>query len=181
LNRSTNNRRLLGIGAAVILSLSLPALVGKLEARQFRSARPIATPVQTVPDLPDGARAVANIVPLQREYVEPAVQEVMASWNTDGLGEHLGDGFYDRTRLLDVVDTIVPRDAKIRLQSIQSVQTLQQYIQPDPAREGAEQLVSKVTVTARTQVEFNSPDTGFQRLPGVNEFLLKITHSERDR
>ena len=70
------------------------------------------------------------------------------------------------------MDTLVPRDAILSVQSVQGIQTLQQYLMP--ADEG-EDLVSIVSATVRTQLEFNNPSTGFVRLPGVNEFVLQVT------
>jgi len=104
---------------------------------------------------------------------------VIESWNQGGLDEQLARGFYDRTRLLDAVDTVAPRNATLRLQSVQGVQTFAQYIEPDPQAPGSERLVSKVSVTARTQLEFVAPDGGFVRRPGVNEFLLSIIYPEQ--
>ena len=83
----------------------------------------------------------------------------------------LADSFYDKSRLLDVMDTQVPRDARLSIQSIQGIQTLQQYRVPDAG--GRDSLVSIVSATVRTQLEFNSTN-GFVRLPGTNEFLLKV-------
>ena len=99
---------------------------------------------------------------------------VLGKWNKPGMSETLAQEFYDSRRLLDAMDTIVPRDATLKLQSIQGIQTLQQYLVP-AADSGQNEIVSIVSVTARTQVEFEKPGTGFVRLPGVNEYVLKIT------
>ena len=37
-------------------------------------------------------------------------------------------------------------------------------------------LVSRVSVTVRTQVEFNDATAGFQARDGVNEFVLTLRH-----
>jgi hypothetical protein len=150
--------------------------VATVDARQFRYLQPIATPGVRQAALPDGARPVEQITPLTREQVEPALARVLDSWNSQALDEQLGEGFYDRSRLLDVIDETAPRDASLRLQSIQGVQTLQQYIEPDPASAGSDRLVSRVSVTARTQLEFTASDGKFTRRPGVNEFILRIAY-----
>ena len=35
-------------------------------------------------------------------------------------------------------------------------------------------IVSVVSATVRTQLEFNSPELGFVRRPGTSEFILEI-------
>ncbi len=85
----------------------------------------------------------------------------------------LATNFYDKSRLLDALNTNYPRDAKLRILAVQGVQTLAQYVQAGAG--GVEQLVSRVSVTARTQVEFNDPRTGAQRLEGTNEYILLFT------
>lgn len=144
-------------------------------ARQFRSAKPIATPASATFQLPEGARPVDEIVPLSREQVTPALNEVIEAWNGAALEETLSDDFYDASRLNYALDNIAPRNARLEVQSIEGVQTLQQYIEDDPDRAGRERLVNRVSVTARTQIEFENAQGAFQRRSGVNEYLLKIT------
>lgn len=172
--RTSTAERLWPVLALVVLCLTTAA-----QARQFRAVRPIATPVAAASALPDGARAVDEVVALSREQVEPAVQRVIESWNRGTLDSQLARGFYDRMRLLDAVDTVAPRNATLRLQSVQGVQTLQQYIEPDPQAPGAERLVTRVSVTARTQLEFVEPGGDFVRRPGTNEFVLSIIHPDQ--
>lgn len=148
-----------------------------LEARQFRALNPIAAP-HPAAALPAGATPVAEVVAVPRADVERALERVVKAWNSQQLEQHLAPAFYDRSRLLDALDTSAPRDATLRLQSVQGVQTLEQYTRPDPAHPGDEQLVSRVSVTARTQVEFRGSDGTFTRRDGVNEFILRITHAE---
>ena len=166
--------------AILVFGLLLVVMITVVDARQFRSMQPIATPANKgETELPEGARVVEKIQPLTVKQVEAAVEKLLSSWNTSELGEHLGDDFFDSSRLLDAINTVAPRDAKLRLQSVQSVQTLQQYIEPNPNKHGQEQLVSKVSVTARTQLEFQAADGGFQRRVGTNEYILKITFPEQ--
>jgi hypothetical protein len=140
---------------------------------QFRSFTPIASPRSYVSGLPAGTVAVEQLVPLRRSEIESRLEKIIEQWNNPGMAATLAEEFYDRTRLLDAVNTDIPRDAKLRILSIQSVRTLRQY--QVPAMNGeAEINVSIVSATARTQLEFNSP-TGFVRLPGTNEFILRIT------
>ncbi len=156
------------------LTITLLAMAGLLvlssgsPARQFRQLAPIATPTTTARALPEGAKPVANPRPLPRARVERLLRGVLAKWNGAGMTQTLAPEFYDRSRLLDTVDRLAPRDATLRLLSLQGVQTLQQYQQGD-------RRVSIVSATARTQLEFNDPTLGFVRRQGVNEFILRIT------
>jgi hypothetical protein len=112
-----------------------------------------------------------------REQVEPAVRELLQSWNTAGLANKLAQQFTDSQRLLDTLHVQAPRDASLRLQSIQGVQTISQYLLQDSTT-GGQNRVSIVSVTIRTQLEFNSPTAGFVRRAGLNEYILRITNRE---
>ncbi len=159
-----------------VLLISITGLVANIsQARQFRLLTPIASPEQPLANVPAGAVAVEAVTPLSRQVVEPMVRKVIEQWNTPGMISTLSDQFYDKSRLLDVMDTGVPRDAKLRVQSIQGIQTLQQYINPGAGTERGE-MVSIVSATVQTQLEFNSSN-GFTRLPGTNEFILQITQT----
>lgn len=159
----------------LVLFICTLCLIGGLtQARQFRILQPIATPINQVVDLPVGAIPVEQPQLITREEAEPYVQQVIEKWNTNQMAETLSDEFYDKSRFMDVMDTVVPREAKLRIQSVQGVQTLQQYIMPNPTGERGDQ-VSIVSVAVRTQLEFNSPTAGFVSLPGTNEYILEIT------
>lgn len=149
------------------------------QARQFRHIVPIASSEKPTANLPEGAIPVDQVIQLDRDEVEPLLREVLEEWNGSGMAGTLAEEFYDNSRLMDAMDTIVPRDAKLRLQSIQGIQTVQQYILPDQVGD-RDKMISIVSATARTQVEFESPGTGFVRLPGINEFILKVTHIEAE-
>jgi len=140
---------------------------------QFRTLVPIASPKSQADAMPEGAVAVEEFSPIPRSVVEPQLEMILAKWNTPEMASTLSDQFYDRTRLLDLVNTEIPRDARLRVLSLQNVRTLQQYELP-AANSESPAKVSIVSATARTQLEFNSP-TGLVRLPGTNEFILKVT------
>jgi len=157
----------------LILFVCLLSLVGSpSQARQFRLLAPIASPEDPAAQLPAGAKPVEEVQPISRQEVEPMLRKVIEQWNTGEMSTTLSDQFYDKSRLMDVVSTGVPRDAKLRIQSIQGIQTLQQYQMP--AENDKKNLVSIVSATARTQLEFNT-SAGLQRRVGTNEFILKIT------
>lgn len=132
---------------------------------------PIATPKSSL-RLPQGARAMDVIRPVSAETVEAAVRQLAAAWNTPNLPKYLAPNFYGKDRLVESVNRQLPRDAKLRVLGIQSMQTVAQYIQPDG--DGRELVVSRVSVTVRTQIEFNDPRTGLRRLEGTNEFTLRV-------
>jgi hypothetical protein len=168
LRKSRDNTRL-------VLFVCLLSLTGsQSQARQFRILTPIATPSEQTSNLPKGAIPIERPQPLSRGDIEPLLQQVIEKWNSSEMASTLSDQFYDKSRLLDVMDTGVPREAKLRIQSIQGIQTLQQYLTPDPEG-GRGERVSIVSATVRTQLEFNSPMAGLVSLPGTNEFILKIT------
>lgn len=147
------------------------------QARQFRSLIPIATPSQVSTRMPEGGIPVQQVRQMDRGMVESAVRQVVEKWNTPDMSRVLADEFYDSSRLLDNMDTLVPRNATVRLQSLQGIQTLQQYVVPGEGG-GGDKVVSIVSATALTQVEFEQPGGGFVRLPGTNEYILKITTME---
>ncbi len=154
------------------LALLAVVLASPVESRQFRSVVPIATPARIKSALPDGAQAVDKPEQLDRSKVKAAVDQVLSKWNTGEMEGTLSDQFFDRTRLTDVVDNVVPRDAILRVQSVQGVQTLQQYVMPG---DDGNSRVSIVSATVRTQLEYNDPESGYVAVPGVNEFILKVT------
>ena len=166
-------------GTALIIALLL--LLGstyldgnRVEARQFRQVIPIATPAKSVSALPEGAVAIEKPKDLDREVVKSAVNQLVSKWNTGELSEVISDTFFDKTRLTDAVDNLAPRDATLTIQSVQGIQTLQQFVMPG---DNGDSTVSIVSATVRTQLEYNDPDSGFVRLPGVNEFIFKVTES----
>lgn len=161
------------IGWACGLLLALAA-AHPAAARQFRGLMPIATPAAERASLPPGAQPVSVVQPLSREQVEPLVRKVIDAWNGPGLETVIGASSYDRQRLLDAVDRRVPRDARLEMQSVQGVQTLSQYTLPPDAEHGS-RLISRVSATVRTQIEFELPGAGLQRRLGTNELILQVT------
>lgn len=141
---------------------------------EFRVVKPIATPKVSAP-LPAGARRVKERKPIDLQKLADAIKDIMASWNTPKLASKLSDKFYDKDHLLDALNTRVTRDARLSILSIQGIQILDQYV--IAGQSGAlDTYVSTVSATVRTQVEFNDPVNGFQRLNGTNEYILKVTH-----
>ncbi len=156
-------KAILRAALALAALAALPAF-----AQEGRAFNPIARPAAR-PALPDGAVRTTPPVPVPRDVVELAVNQVAKAWNHRRLDAILAPGFSRRAELIDALETKVPRDATIRLTAIQGWQVLDQYRQ-------AGLLVSRVSVTVRTQVEFNDATAGFQARDGVNEFVLTLRH-----
>ncbi len=142
-----------------------------VHAREFRTLNRIPTPKQV---LPDGAKAVAKIRPVGRNIVKEAVNNIVGAWNTPKMEDTLAEDFFDKSRLVDAIEDIekVPRDTRLRILSIQGIQTLSQQIQTDAS--GVEWVESIVSATVTTQTEFNDADAGFQRREGNNELIIRI-------
>lgn len=138
------------------------------QSREFRALNPVNASVQ----LPNGAKPVKELKAVAPQLVNKAVEQLMASWATPEMQAYLSKDFYDKNRLEDVIDTLVPRDAQVRILAVQGVQTLQQHEEAVPGDPAASQRVSRVSVTVRTQLEYNDSDGVFVQLPGTTEYIL---------
>lgn len=153
----------------ILITFGLPSVT---LAREFRQFDTIATPKR----LPKGTTPVAKPKPVKPQVMKDAVKDLMSSWNQGDFDQKLGDALYDKQRLLDSISEKVPRDAKVRVLGAQNIQTLQQYVQP--AKNGTSAVVSRVSVTARTQIEYHDPKKGFQRIDGKNEYIFEVRVEE---
>lgn len=157
------------IGAAVVAL----GIAGPSQSAEFRRANPLPTPEL----LQRGAAgAVARIIePVSRARVEAAIRRVFDTYTNMSPGRLeavLAESFFDRDRLVDNLTEALPRDARLRVLGIEAIQTLEQTI--DVAPDGRQTRISVVSVTVRSQFEFNDPVSGFTRLDGTNEYLLRI-------
>lgn len=158
------------IGAAVVAL----GVMGPSQSAEFRRANPLPTP--ELLQRGGAAGAVARIIePVSRERVEAAIRRVFDTYTNMSPGQLeavLAESFFDRARLVDNLTEALPRDAKLRILGVESIQTLEQTI--DVAPDGRQTRISVVSVTVRSQFEFNDPVSGFIRLDGTNEYLLRI-------
>lgn len=145
---------------------------GWAQAQEFRVIQPIITPVAADAPLAEGAQPVKEIVPVDRDVIEQAMAEIAGAWNTPEMSRQFADSFYDKDRLTDTLNAYAPVDARLRLLSVGSYRVLAQQIM---ARDGEAALISRVSVIARTQLEYYDPVNGFQRRPGEQEYIIKIT------
>ncbi len=158
----------------VPVRISVPVctlLVLAAAAGEFRGFQPIAKPGK----LPAGAKRVAAVEPVGHRVAEALVRKFLTSWNTPDFGKGLGPGFYDKSRLLDAIDSKVPRDATLRIMSIQHIQTVAQYRKPHG---DSLLIVSRISATVTTQIEYNTAGDGFQKREGVNEFIFEVIQTK---
>ncbi len=169
---------MMGLRHLQIAILGLAVVIPNwVDAREFRSINRIKTPVINQIDVPEGAIVSQTPKPVPRRIVEREVESIISKWNTKDMDETLAKEFYDRTRLLDTVEIEIPRDARLRIMAIKSSRTLLEY--RIAGKNGlADQVVSHVSAVVDTQLEFSDRD-GYQRLPGSNEYLIKVMRKRK--
>ncbi len=149
-----------------------------VQARSFRGAVVIQSP-RALPQIGDARpqpadAALAGQLPaFDAGLVRNAVTELAQAWNTGRLSDHLDEGFYNRGRLLDTIASDIPKNAVLRVIAIRNVNVLNSSVSRDRKTQKVERA-SSVTAIVETQVEFNHPVNGFQRLPGTLELTLKV-------
>lgn len=168
--------------AAVLLTGLLAAAPGA-DARGFRSADRILTPELLA--VGEVASALSDLVgeplsgpvPIPRLHVEQAMEQVLANWGDTQFRRALSTDFVDGDRLADTATLLVPRDAQVRVLGISNIDTLDQVLRRDEGPDDGDLLVSRVTLTAQTQVEFVDRTTGaFRLLRGTNDYVLLLRH-----
>lgn len=173
------NRLTLFFCLAGLSLLSLPQYANaQLQSRDFRAFNPIATPA-----IPALRLSSPRLVP--REVVEKAVRDITNAWNSGRLDAYLDRDFANGYRLEDVFRFTLPRDAKLVVLSIRSVSVLDQQLRLDNTTTATKpnqpasvvSVVSLVSAIVETQIEFLDGRTGFVRLPGSNEFTLRVTEA----
>lgn len=169
--------------ATPTIAVLLCALSSVLCAAEFRSITPIQQPAaptwiganaasaEQSPELDRIVREARARVP---DLARAGLQKLMDAWNQGNVDQYLADNFFDRQRFLDAIQSRVPRDARVRILAIESVQPLEQTNDLD-RRDVLRLLVNtRVSAVVRTQIEYNDPRAGFQRVEGVNEFILQL-------
>ena len=141
--------------------------ISAVEAREFRTITPIFGWIPI--DIPEGMTPVDNPIPVSQDTVVKAVDKLFDSWNTPQMNKHLKESFYDGDRLQDAVTLSAPHDAKLQVTGVSSPRVLQQWV------DDVGDQTSRISVTVRHQVEFNSNGV-FQRLEGSADYVLDINH-----
>lgn len=153
--------------AGTLALFAMPA-----ESAEMRQFNAIQSPAQVASLLPVGATPVTNIQPVPPAAIERTIRQFAAAWNTPDVNNFIAADFFDKSLFGDAFANKVPRDATLRVQSIQGIQTLQQALVTAPS--GERQLISTVVATANTQIEFNDPTLGFVSLTGTNDYFLEV-------
>ena len=151
------------------------------QAQGFRFIQPIMVPdAQLREAMAKGQQLRGGAIPglrqVPREVVEEAVRKIYAAYNTPDFQQYLSERFYDPERLVDAINEKVPREAKLRLISVNSAQTVSQ--QPAKDEQGREVTESLVMVVVRAQMEFTTA-AGFQRREGESEIVLRFREAKR--
>lgn len=155
------------LASALLLSAAYPVA----QAQEFRLLNRIPTP-QAAAGIPPGASLVTPPRPIPAALIEAAVHDIAAAWNTPALDSRLAENFYGKSRLTSTLAADVPRDAKLRVIAIQGSQTVAQYTMAGAG--GQPTRYSRISVTVRTQLEYNDPVKGLQRLDGTNDLILRL-------
>ncbi len=162
--------------AVAAIALAILACATPAQAQTFRSIQPIPVPdAQMREAIRQGAQLRGAAIPgmrqIPRERVEEAVRRIYAAYNTPDFRQFLSERFYDPDRLLSAIDEKVPREATLRLLSVNSAQTVStQRAKDEQGRDVSESLV---LVVVRAQMEFNNAQ-GFQRREGEQEIVLRF-------
>jgi hypothetical protein len=157
----------------LLLAVLLPAAA---QAQTFRQMQPIPVPdAQTREAIQQGRQlrggAIAGRLQVPRVAVEEAVRRIYAAYNTPDFRQYLSERFYDPDRLASAIDEKVPREARLRVISVSSAQTVStQRARDEQGREVSESLV---LVVVRAQMEFTNAQ-GFQRREGEQELVLRF-------
>lgn len=111
---------------------------------------------------------------LSKDEIYRIVETIVKSWNTETFAAHLSPSFYEKDRLLSALATKIPRDAALRLLSVQEIKVLQQE-----TVSGGKGKAFTVSAVIQTSLEFEDPIAGFQKLTGTNRLILKITKGKK--
>jgi hypothetical protein len=154
-----------------------------LNASEFRSINPItrenppkwqeaaAKIRQQHPEVEQFARDARSRVP---DLARKGIQKIFDAWNSGRIEDYLSSSMYDRARFLDALDSRVPRDARIRIMAIDSVQPLDDSYQLQEGENFKLIMTTRVSARVKTQIEFNEADGTFRRIEGKNEFIMRL-------
>mgnify|MGYP000862529774 FL=1 len=145
-----------------------------LPAQELRSINVIPTPVH----LKTPGKTVEQPVAPRADVVRGKVDKALRSWNNGDISSYLSDNFYDKSRFGDSMQTSIPKDAKLRVLDMGSMQILEQKIVTDP--DGSRRRVTLGSVEVNSQIEFNDNKNGFVRVPGKNEILYEMSEKIKE-
>lgn len=146
---------------------------------EFRSFSPIPTPGEEAPSADpsaDGYQPVSGVQQLSPALTDKVVRDLFDAWNTPEMGSRLSGSLANRSRILDAVQTGVPRGVSLHVLGIQNPRVVEQYVRPHPAGDGSYQLLSKLSVRVYCEAAANTAATKrFRRNEGTSEYLIQIT------
>jgi hypothetical protein len=141
----------------------------RLTAQELRSINVIPTPARLKID----GKTVQEPIAPKTGVIRGKVDEALKTWNNGDIAASLSDNFYDKSRFGDAMQTSIPKDARLRVMDMGSMQILEQKIVTDP--DGSQRRVTLGSVEVNSQVEFNDNKNGFVRVPGRNEIIYEMS------
>lgn len=154
--------------------LSLVTLsVSAVDAREFRERRDIKTKLnaEKFVDKNDGSTKLAVPLKLDDQLIRASIQSVFDNWGTLEIAKYLGDKFPNRNQLLAAFDRHVPYDARLEVRGIRAIRTLNQR-----AKDG--NVISLIAADVETEVFYQDPSLGVQRLNGTSEYVFELVTRE---
>lgn len=158
---------------AVALLVATLTMADSSLAREFREKRQIKTKLNAEKFMAsdDGSVKVDVPVKLDDQLIRSAIQSVFDNWGTTEITKYLGDKFPNRTQLLNAFDRHVPYDARLEVRSIRAVRTIGQR-----TKDG--NIISVVAADVETEVFYQDPTLGVQRLRGTGEYVFELVTRE---
>lgn len=145
-----------------------------LAAQDLRSINLIPAPTRLKSD----GKTIEKPIAPRTGLIRDNVQEALKTWNNGDISSSLTDNFYDKSRFGDAMQTSIPRDARLRVMDMGSMQILEQKIVKDP--DGSQRRVTLGSVEVNSQIEFNDNKNGFVRVPGKNEIIYEISEKIKE-
>lgn len=168
-----NNQYKFGL---IICALCL-AGVNISEARQFRKIAPIPVAPEVISaPVPENLQTITPLAPIDANIMVEKIEEIVASWNREGLSTFLDQAFPNRLQLLNVLSRDIPSDAVLQLLSVQNITTLNQHWANTAP--GQRSRISNVVATVNLQIRFVDPRRGLITLPHESQFYLRVVESE---
>ncbi len=168
-----------------VLAMLLTVSAGEA-GQEFRGFDAIPTPISQEQKesgiAKQGFEPLTSRADLSPALVEKVVTDLFDSWNTSDLNSRLSGSFPNRSRIMDAIQTGVPRQVRLRVLSIQNPRILKQYVRSHPSGDGSVQLLSEVSVRVYVEAVANTAITKrFQRLEGTSEYLIQVTQKVNAR
>lgn len=145
------------------------ATVSSVSAREFREMRQIKTPLnlEQIQKGEEGTTPVTQPVKIDDALIRAAIESLFNSWGTNDVERYIADKFPNRNQLLTAFGTHVPMDARLEIRGIRAVRVLSQRNKDD-------NLVSIVSAEVETDVRYQDPTLGLQRLRGTGEYVFEL-------